>query len=249
MKLLLLLGVLCASYAAAAPSYVGSLDVADCNHVSGWAGDQAVINKTVKVNLYVDGKLSKSVTSNLPRKDVADAGYGPNHGFEITLPATAKNGVAHSFAVRVTGAGVELWGSPRSLTCAKPTPTPRPSPTPKPSPSPSATPKPSPSPSVSPSPSASPSPTATASPTATPAPTATVSVTVRWNANRETNIAGYRVLAGKESGQYSQTTDVPGTGTTATVKVGAGIPWYFAVTAYNEMGAESVPSTEASYQP
>lgn len=69
--------------------------------------------------------------------------------------------------------------------------------------------------------------------------------TVSWDANTESDIAGYRVHYGTVSNPYSSLVDVPST--SATIKgLKRGVTYTFAVTAYNTSGVESEYSTPIS---
>ncbi len=71
-------------------------------------------------------------------------------------------------------------------------------------------------------------------------------VTVTWDANSESDLAGYKVYYGTESEDYSQSTDV---GNVTQISVGNlqnNTTYYFAVTAYDASGNESGFSQEAS---
>jgi hypothetical protein len=71
-------------------------------------------------------------------------------------------------------------------------------------------------------------------------------ITLSWNANTESNIAGYHLYYGTADAPYSSTLDV--SGTTATVSgLQNGATYTFAVTAYDTTGAESAYSVPASY--
>ena len=73
------------------------------------------------------------------------------------------------------------------------------------------------------------------------------SVSLAWNPNAEPDIARYHVLLGVAPGQYTQSIDA-GPATTATVSnLSAGTTYFFAVTAHNTSGFESLPSSEVSY--
>jgi hypothetical protein len=75
---------------------------------------------------------------------------------------------------------------------------------------------------------------------------ATGSVSLAWNANSESDLAGYKVYWGTQSGLYGQPL-VLGKKLTATVSnLTAGVRYYFAVTAYNQGGLESTFSQEVS---
>jgi hypothetical protein len=70
-------------------------------------------------------------------------------------------------------------------------------------------------------------------------------VTLVWDANTETDLAGYKVYYGTASRTYG-TPIVIGTQTTYTVTGLAPGTYYFAVTAYNTSGLESPFSNEVS---
>lgn len=73
------------------------------------------------------------------------------------------------------------------------------------------------------------------------------SVTLAWDASPGPGIAGYRLYEGDSSGTYTNIIDV-GNGTVATVSnLVTGATYYFAVSAYDEVGLESVLSAEISY--
>ncbi len=73
----------------------------------------------------------------------------------------------------------------------------------------------------------------------------TSSIFLAWDANPESDIAGYKVYWGTSSGVYDQFNDV--SQTTASVSdLTVGVRYYFAVTAYNEAGLESGYSEEVS---
>jgi hypothetical protein len=74
-----------------------------------------------------------------------------------------------------------------------------------------------------------------------------VSVTVLWDANTETNLAGYKVHYGVASRSYGNTSDV-GNITNATVSgLIEGTTYFFAVTAYDTSNLESDYSDEVFY--
>ena len=74
-----------------------------------------------------------------------------------------------------------------------------------------------------------------------------VPTTLRWNANAEPDIAGYRVYYGTGSHVYTRHIDV-GNSTAAIISdLLAGTLYYFATTAYNAFGVESNFSTELAY--
>ena len=73
------------------------------------------------------------------------------------------------------------------------------------------------------------------------------SVTLAWNANSETNLAGYRIYYGQASRTYTATMEVQAPTISGTVAVQAGKTYFFAVTARTSDGLESDYSAEVSY--
>ena len=71
-------------------------------------------------------------------------------------------------------------------------------------------------------------------------------VVLAWNANSESNLAGYRVHYGTASAPYEYLVDVA-TPTAAIPDLENGVTYTFAVTAYNTAGVESEYSTPLSY--
>src|SRR5689334_20828953 len=70
-------------------------------------------------------------------------------------------------------------------------------------------------------------------------------VTATWNPNPESDIAGYRLLYGTQSGNYTTTIDV-GNVTTYVATVVGGKTYFFVVQAYDTSGLTSPNSTEVS---
>jgi len=77
----------------------------------------------------------------------------------------------------------------------------------------------------------------------------TSSATLIWDANTETNLAGYKMYYGPSSGNYTNVTDIGSVTTNTVPGLLTGITYYFAVTAYNTSALESGFSNEVSYTP
>ena len=74
------------------------------------------------------------------------------------------------------------------------------------------------------------------------------SVSLAWDASPTIDVMGYVVHYGGASRKYTTSLDVGDT-TTATVRgLNEGVNYFFAVTAYDPVGRNSVPSNEISYQ-
>ena len=85
----------------------------------------------------------------------------------------------------------------------------------------------------------------TATPTATPK---TASATVSWNANTESDLAGYRIYVGTRSGSYGVVGPFEVTNSTSFTipNLPTGTTYYFAVSAFDKSGNESAKSVEVS---
>lgn len=76
---------------------------------------------------------------------------------------------------------------------------------------------------------------------------ATAPVTLAWDANTESDLAGYRVYVGQESGKRTTSLEAGKTTTITLENLTAGTTYYVAITAYNTSGLESLPSEEISF--
>jgi fibronectin type 3 domain-containing protein len=74
----------------------------------------------------------------------------------------------------------------------------------------------------------------------------TDSATLSWTANSESDLAGYNVYQGTTSGSYGPAIDVGNTTIYTAQNLQAGLTYYFATTAYDSSGNESLPSIEVS---
>ncbi len=72
-------------------------------------------------------------------------------------------------------------------------------------------------------------------------------VTLAWNPNTESDLAGYRIHCGTASGNYSVHTDVHNVTTYIITGLTEGQTYYFAATAYDKSGNESGYSNQAIY--
>jgi hypothetical protein len=75
----------------------------------------------------------------------------------------------------------------------------------------------------------------------------TTQVTLEWDPNSETDLAGYRMYVGTSSGVYGAPVDVGLTTTYTVTNLLGKHTYYFAATAYNAGGMESGRSNEVAY--
>ncbi len=72
------------------------------------------------------------------------------------------------------------------------------------------------------------------------------SLIATWDANTESDLAGYKLYYGTQSNNYTKTIDVGDTTAYQLDNLTVGETYYFVVTAYDSSDNESVPSTEVS---
>jgi phosphodiesterase/alkaline phosphatase D-like protein len=77
-------------------------------------------------------------------------------------------------------------------------------------------------------------------------PAIAANASLSWDANTETDLAGYKVYYGTSSRTYGAPTDVGNQTTFTMTGLSEGQTYYFAVTAYNTSGSESAFSAEVS---
>ena len=78
-------------------------------------------------------------------------------------------------------------------------------------------------------------------------PVGAAPVTLTWDANTETDLAGYRVHVGQTSGQPTSTIEAGRTTSITLETLSPGETYYVVVTAYNTSGLESLPSEEIAF--
>jgi hypothetical protein len=104
---------------AFAPSFRGTLDLADAKHVAGWVVNLNDPKGHVEVQLYIDGKFAGNIAADSARPDVLAAGKAADelHGFVFDTPALAQGEhEARVYAVHASGGGqrrtLQLIGKP-----------------------------------------------------------------------------------------------------------------------------------------
>ena len=107
----------------ASGNFSGYFDTGACGVMNGWALDQNNFNRTVNVEIRVDGVLVATVPANQSRPDLV-SGFGGNpaaefHGWWYYPPANAswKNGTNRTVTARICGANGDLNASPKTVNC------------------------------------------------------------------------------------------------------------------------------------
>ena len=72
-------------------------------------------------------------------------------------------------------------------------------------------------------------------------------VNLAWDPSPDTNVTGYVIYYGTNSGGYPWRIDVGNHSTAMVSNLPPGVTYYFVVTAYAADGAESLPSNEVTY--
>lgn len=110
----------------------GWLDAVSCDRIGGWAQDPDTAGSPIDVHLYFDGPagdpkaIGRAVHANVHRDDLCGAIGSCEHGFEMSPPPLSLFDGAphevHAYAIDSSGKGPnsELSGSPKTLTCARP---------------------------------------------------------------------------------------------------------------------------------
>ncbi|HJQ27421.1 MAG TPA: hypothetical protein VKA60_26285 [Blastocatellia bacterium] len=101
-------------------TFEGFHDIADCNGIVGWAWDSSQPNTVIFVDIYADGVVFATVPADQFRQDLVDAGKGNGyHGFSIATPESLKDGAAHQIRVRIAGSNIDLYNTPKTITCSQ----------------------------------------------------------------------------------------------------------------------------------
>ena len=101
------------------PDYVGNLEVANCNVLTGWVADRYRPNSTITLRIYDGDNLVEVVRAGLLRPDVA-AFLGDNgrHGFSLPTPAAFKDGRPHTLRIRFETSDVVISNGRRTIDCS-----------------------------------------------------------------------------------------------------------------------------------
>lgn len=104
----------------------GSLDVAGCDQIGGWAYDPDEPQQAIRADVYFggpagSGAMGVSVTADMHRDDLCAAIGSCAHGYSMPSPLSLHDGqphAVHAYGIDTEGAdNAELSNSPRTLQC------------------------------------------------------------------------------------------------------------------------------------
>jgi len=97
-------------------SYRSSFEHARCETIGGWVFDASNPNRSVSLDVYINGTKVATIAADRVRSDVASAfGYSYNKfGFLWSIPDNYKSGARMTISVRPAGTSIELNSSPRT---------------------------------------------------------------------------------------------------------------------------------------
>jgi hypothetical protein len=100
-------------------NYEGFHEATDCNSIKGWSWNVRHPNDPIRIALYDGDTLIGTVSANLFRKDLLDAGKGNGaHAFEFAIPRVLKDGRPHEIRAKIADTGIWLTGTPKSFRCS-----------------------------------------------------------------------------------------------------------------------------------
>ena len=100
--------------------YSGWVDLHDCQEVRGWVWKGSAPETSAKVELYIDGKLTETLTAETLRPDLASKLGTGRYGFSFKIPATYRDSKPHEVKVKVVESDYVLpfyQGVPATETC------------------------------------------------------------------------------------------------------------------------------------
>jgi hypothetical protein len=107
------------SAAEASPAYEGFHEATDCNSIKGWAWDARHPNDAVKVEIYDNNAIIDTLTADVFRRDLLDAGKGNGaHAFDYAVPARLRDGKEHAIMAKIAGTEIGLAGTPKPIRCS-----------------------------------------------------------------------------------------------------------------------------------
>ncbi|WP_019866484.1 Lcl C-terminal domain-containing protein [Methylovulum miyakonense] len=89
------------------------LETATCDAIKGWAWNSASPSSRIQVDIYDGTAKLTTLTAQLLRTDLKNAGKGDGqYGFAYVPPTSIRNALTHKLSVRYKGTATELTGSP-----------------------------------------------------------------------------------------------------------------------------------------
>ena len=94
--------------------HVGFVDAMDTDRIWGWAWDATLPDSPIDVDLYVDGRLARSVRADQLGADLLAAGVGDGcHRWSCAIADLVHDDGLHEISARFGGTATDLGRSPR----------------------------------------------------------------------------------------------------------------------------------------
>jgi hypothetical protein len=104
--------------ARAGADYQGYHDRVDCEFIPGWVRDPRQPECAVIVEIYADGSRLVTLTADILREDLLEAGKGRGfHAFSYPVPPSIIDGRPHTIRVTIAGTQTDLNNTRQVLTC------------------------------------------------------------------------------------------------------------------------------------
>jgi len=105
---------------AVAPSvqYEGTLDLANCERIAGWAMANDMPDAPIEVEIYDGTTLLATLPADGFREDLLKNKKGNGkHKFSCPVAGALRDGQPHQIHAKIVGTSFELKKSPQTLTC------------------------------------------------------------------------------------------------------------------------------------
>lgn len=104
---------------AESSNYEGFHEATDCDSIKGWSWNVRHPNESIRIALYDGDTLIATVSANLFRKDLLDAGKGNGaHAFAFSIPPVLKDGRPHEIRAKIADTEIWLTGTPKAFRCS-----------------------------------------------------------------------------------------------------------------------------------
>jgi len=98
------------------PRFIGYLDGASGQQITGWVMDEANVDNAIMMSFYDGDTLLGAIKADVFRKDLRDKNIGSGkYGFLFPVPAKLLDGKTHRIQAKIQGTAIELRDSPKEI--------------------------------------------------------------------------------------------------------------------------------------